>query len=291
MADAAARRCAGSGTTRGCSRSTPRPLEMTVAAAATATRRGVIAAYDDAVAALCPALARRGSRARIRLARGRDRRARRPGAPASARRARADAAAPRPSGSTATGTSCSTRAPSPAAIWGPEGRPGWRGSTPRCCGSAGSPATPPAAGRPGRGVARGRAAVRASSATSTSSPRSGPSWPRCCAPPATPPAARELGDRARETAHRLGAQPLLDELRALGSAPAAAARPAATTLTAARARDPGPGRRGPQQRRDRQAAVHLHQDGLGPRLQHPGKLGAAGRTEAAAIARRRGLLD
>ena len=36
-------------------------------------------------------------------------------------------------------------------------------------------------------------------------------------------------------------------------------------------RDPRPGRRGPHQRRDRQAALHRHQDGVGPRLQHPGQ--------------------
>ena len=35
-------------------------------------------------------------------------------------------------------------------------------------------------------------------------------------------AARELGDQAREVAHRLGAQPLLDRLRAQGSAPSRA---------------------------------------------------------------------
>ena len=39
----------------------------------------------------------------------------------------------------------------------------------------------------------------------------------------------------------------------------------------ARGRDPGAGRRGPEQRRDRTPALHQHQDRLGARLQHPGQ--------------------
>ena len=87
-----------------------------------------------------------------------------------------------------------------------------------------------------------------------------------------PTAAREVGDLARESADRLGARPLLDALRVIGSAPA---RADATLGRTHRARDgdPGAGRRGPVQRRDRQAAVHQRQDGLGPRLQHPGQAG------------------
>ncbi len=42
-------------------------------------------------------------------------------------------------------------------------------------------------------------------------------------------AARELGDQAREVAHRLGAQPLLERLRAQGSAPSRARRPGLRT--------------------------------------------------------------
>ena len=80
--------------------------------------------------------------------------------------------------------------------------------------------------------------------------------------------AREVGDLAREAAPALGAQPLLDELRAVGSAPsrgdAGLGHP-----DRARGRDPRPRRRGPVQRRDRQAAVHQRQDRLGPRVQHP----------------------
>ena len=41
-------------------------------------------------------------------------------------------------------------------------------------------------------------------------------------------AARELGDLARAAAHQLGAQPLLDELRAAGSAPVPRRRRLAT---------------------------------------------------------------
>ena len=49
---------------------------------------------------------------------------------------------------------------------------------------------------------------------------------RSCAPTGDTAGAREVGDLAREAAHRLGAQPLLDELRALGSAPGPRRRPA-----------------------------------------------------------------
>ena len=80
--------------------------------------------------------------------------------------------------------------------------------------------------------------------------------------------AREVGDLARETAHRLGAQPLLDELKGDRLGP----RPCRRSLGHAHCsggRDPRPGRRGSVQRRDRQAALHQRQDRLGPRLQHP----------------------
>ena len=80
--------------------------------------------------------------------------------------------------------------------------------------------------------------------------------------------ARELGDLAREAAHRLGAQPLLDELRAIGGTPVREER-ALRRADPARERDPGAGRRGPVERRDRQAAVHQRQDRVGPRLEHP----------------------
>ena len=80
--------------------------------------------------------------------------------------------------------------------------------------------------------------------------------------------ARELGDPAREAAHALGAVRLLEDLRAIGSTPART-RVRARRAHPARDRDPGAGRRGSLQRRDRQAAVHQRQDGLGARLQHP----------------------
>lgn len=103
--------------------------------------------------------------------------------------------------------------------------------------------------------------------------------------------ARELGDRARAVAHELGALPLLDELRALGSAPAARPAEANVALTA----------------REREILTHVadgRTNGEIARLLFIstktvsvhvsnilGKLGASGRTEAAAIARRRQLLD
>ena len=102
-------------------------------------------------------------------------------------------------------------------------------------------------------------------------------------------AARVVGDAAREAAHRLGAQPLLDELRALGSTPA---RGDATsdTLTAREseilalvAEGRSNGEIGKQLFISAKT-VSVHVSNI------LGKLGAAGRTEAAAIARRRGLI-
>ena len=80
-----------------------------------------------------------------------------------------------------------------------------------------------AAGGAGRGLARGRAAVRRLRPRPRARHRPRRPGRASCAPPATPPAARELGDQAREVAHRLGAQPLLDRLRAQGSTAGAAA--------------------------------------------------------------------
>jgi ATP/maltotriose-dependent transcriptional regulator MalT len=103
-------------------------------------------------------------------------------------------------------------------------------------------------------------------------------------------AARELGDQAREVAHRLGAQPLLDRLRAQGTAPARADGPASDTLTAREAEilalvaeGRSNGEIGKQLFISAKT-VSVHVSNI------LGKLGAAGRTEAAAIARRRGLL-
>ena len=103
-------------------------------------------------------------------------------------------------------------------------------------------------------------------------------------------AARALGDQAREVAHRLGATRLLEELRELGSSPLARgeAGPAALTpreheiLTlVAEGRSNGEIAR---QLYISAKTVSVHVSNI------LGKLGAAGRTEAAAIARRRGLL-
>ena len=107
-----------------------------------------------------------------------------------------------------------------------------------------------------------------------------------------PAGAREVGDLAREAAHRLGAQPLLDELQARS----ARRRPAAPT--ARRTRSP------PREAEILALVAEGRSNGeIGKQLfisaktvsvhvsNILGKLGAAGRTEAAAIARRRGLLD
>ena len=102
--------------------------------------------------------------------------------------------------------------------------------------------------------------------------------------------AREYGDLARASAHALGAQPLLDELRLLGSTPArgAASVPDALTnreaeILALVAEGRSNGEIGKQLFISaKTASVHVSNI--------LGKLGASGRTEAAAIARRRGLI-
>ena len=106
------------------------------------------------------------------------------------------------------------------------------------------------------------------------------------------PGARSVGDRAREVAHRLGAQPLLDELQWLGSAAQNAGRSRGGTvaLTAREREILGHVAEG---RSNGEIAkllfisaktVSVHVSNI------LGKLDAAGRTEAAAIARRDGLL-
>ncbi len=106
------------------------------------------------------------------------------------------------------------------------------------------------------------------------------------------PGAQRAADEAREVAHRLGAQPLLAELRRLGGGGAARrAGPAAeVTLTA---REQQVLRLVSEGRSNREIArtlfisdktVSVHVSNI------LAKLNAAGRTEAAAIANRRGLL-
>jgi DNA-binding CsgD family transcriptional regulator/tetratricopeptide (TPR) repeat protein len=106
-----------------------------------------------------------------------------------------------------------------------------------------------------------------------------------------PAGAREMGDQARETARRLGARPLLDALRAGGSTAARATEGHPDTLTAREAEilalvaeGRSNGEIGKQLFISAKT-VSVHVSNI------LGKLGAAGRTEAAAIARRRGLLD
>jgi DNA-binding CsgD family transcriptional regulator len=103
-------------------------------------------------------------------------------------------------------------------------------------------------------------------------------------------AAREAGDLARAAAHELGAQPLLEDLRSIGSAPARAVG-ASDALTRREAEILGlvaEGRSNGEIGRQlfiSTKTVSVHVSNI------LAKLGASGRTEAAAIARRRGLLD
>ncbi|MEP9382242.1 helix-turn-helix transcriptional regulator [Nocardioides cheoyonin] len=102
--------------------------------------------------------------------------------------------------------------------------------------------------------------------------------------------AREAADLARETARSLGARPLLDELRALGSAPVRGSiestvlTPRETEILALVAAGRSNGEIA-RQLFISTKTVSVHVSNI------LGKLGAAGRTEAAAIARRRGLIE
>ena len=106
--------------------------------------------------------------------------------------------------------------------------------------------------------------------------------------------ARELSDQARAVAHDLGAQPLLDELREIGSAaqPGQPGAPAARVTLTTREREilghVSDGRTNGEIAKllfISAKTVSVHVSNI------LGKLDASGRTEAAAIARRRGLID
>ena len=103
--------------------------------------------------------------------------------------------------------------------------------------------------------------------------------------------ARAASDGARATAHELGAQPLLDELVLLGSASSRTSAPADGSLTAREREILGlvaEGRSNGEIGRQlfiSTKTVSVHVSNI------LSKLGASGRTEAAALARRRGLLD
>ena len=105
--------------------------------------------------------------------------------------------------------------------------------------------------------------------------------------------ARELTDLARETAHRLGGPPLLAELRTLGSGPArnADGSRSGESLTSrelevlALVADGRSNSEIARQLFISAKTVSVHVSNI------LAKLGASGRTEAAALARRQHLLD
>jgi DNA-binding CsgD family transcriptional regulator len=105
-----------------------------------------------------------------------------------------------------------------------------------------------------------------------------------------PAEAREVGDAAREGARRLGATPLIDQLRTIGSAPARheAGSDVLTPREAEILQHVAAGRTNGEIGKQlfiSTKTVSVHVSNI------LGKLGASGRTEAAAIARRRGLVD
>ena len=105
-----------------------------------------------------------------------------------------------------------------------------------------------------------------------------------------PAEAREVGDAAREAARRLGATPLIEQLRAIGSAPSRheAGSDVLTPREAEILQHVAAGRTNGEIGKQlfiSTKTVSVHVSNI------LGKLGASGRTEAAAIARRRGLVD
>ncbi|KQY57086.1 hypothetical protein ASD66_14975 [Nocardioides sp. Root151] len=102
--------------------------------------------------------------------------------------------------------------------------------------------------------------------------------------------ARELADLARESAQTLGAKPVLDALKSLGTTPVRAESAASTTLTPRETEIltlVAVGRTNGEIAKQLFISVKTVSVHVSNIL---GKLGASGRTEAAAIGRRRGLI-
>ena len=229
----------------------------------------VVDVYRDVVARARPHLARVVQRADP--AGGDDRRRHR-GPDAAAQRGRARRpTSRRSSGCTARDTRCCEKYADPSGHWGPEGRAWMKrldAETLRARWLAGIDAPPQDA------LVDAWREAEQLFADLRARPRARRRPDRARRHPARdrrrrPVPARSVTWRERSPA-ALGAQPLLDELRAVGLR----AEPRGRRLghpDRARGRDPRPRRRGPLQRRDRQAAVHQRQDRLGARVQHPGQ--------------------
>ena len=119
-------------------------------------------------------------------------------------------------------------------------------------------------------------------------------WPRHTRPTATVTRLADTWSPAREIADRLGARPMLDRADALAERFALTARERRTTdvLTGRESEVLSLARRGPHQRRDRGDGSFMSPKTASVHVSHIiAKLGAANRTEAAATARRQGLLQ
>ena len=271
---------------RGADRDLRQPRSSSSAPRPRGDRRGGLAAYDEVVAAL--RLWHEWFAARVRLARSPS--ARSATAAAGARPdERAPCTADAGAGSGRRSLERARQHRERAATSGPEGQ-AWvaaargRGAA-RCAGWPASTRPPrPTWSRPGARPC----GSSASSATSTSWPGPGHGSPRSSGPPVTPP-GRGAGRPGPGGGDALGARRCSTSSRALGIDRRRVAR-RARRPDRPRERDPGAGRGAAATARSASSCSSAPRPSRSTSPTSSAKLGASGRTEAAAIARRRGLL-